>query len=182
MEAVQELLSSACLCMLLAIAAFGVFAVLARAGKRFSLREKLIVLPFLVLAWYVGATKGPTGRVRVDDPYIEDGGSYLTNDVCHVAIKKKVLILPDATEILVYARELSSTNSADWFRLEPHLTLADHPHDYSLQNATNYNVMVAASYTPPPVVHTNGVWVIKGFVIPGDGKIAFPGTLIDTKE
>ena len=63
-------------------------------------------------------------------------------------------------------------------RLSPHLTFADHPYDYSLPNATNYDVMVAADFTPAPTVHTNGVWQMKGFIIPGTGKAAFPNTRV----
>lgn len=126
---------------------------------------RIAMLVMALYSLYVGGSK--RGSVTVSDDYIADAGSYLTNDVAHVAISKKTPILPDDTEILVYARELSSSNVADWVRLEPHLTFEDHPYDYTLVNATNYNVMVAASYTPAPTVHTNGVWVLKGFEIPG---------------
>ena len=73
---------------------------------------------------------------------------------------------------------MDQTNATDWVRLEPHLTFAQHPHDYALANATNYDVTVAANYVPEPTVHTNGVWRIKGFVIPGTGKAAFPNTKV----
>ncbi len=128
----------------------------------------LLLLAVFALAMYChGARKG---RVTVEDPYIRDAGSYLTNDVAHVAIEKKSPLLPDDTEILVYARELAQTNAADWVRITPHLTFADHPHDYLLPGlATNYNVLVAADFTPAPTVHTNGVWSINGFLIPGSG-------------
>ncbi len=135
----------------------------------------------LLAAWAVvyGGSKAPQGRVTVDDPYIRDAGSYLTNDVVHVSISKKTDLLPDTTEILVYARQLDSTNVLDWARLTPHLTYADHPHDYSLPNATNYNVMVAAQFSPAPTVHTNGVWSITGFVIPGSGgRMTFKQTRV----
>ena len=118
------------------------------------------------------------GRVTVADPYIQDAGSYLTNDIVHVAIAKRTPLLPDDTEILVYARQVDLTNATDWVRLSPHLTFAGHPHDYALPNATNHDVMVAANFTPAPTVHTNGVWQMKGFIIPGTGKSAFPNTRI----
>ncbi len=134
----------------------------------------------LLTAWAVlyGGSKPPQGgRVTVDDPYIRDAGSYLTNDVVHVAISKRTALLPDTTEILVYARELAATNASDWVRLTPHLTYADHPYDYALPNATNHNVLVAAQFTPGPTVHTNGVWSITGFIIPGSGgRITFKQT------
>jgi hypothetical protein len=127
-----------------------------------------------------GGSKGPSGRVTVDDPYIRDDGSWLSpsNNVAHVAIAKKSPLLPDNTAILVYARELALSNATDWVRITPHLTYADHPHDYQLPGlATNYNVMVAADFTPAPTVHTNGVWSINGFIIPGSGgKMGFKQT------
>jgi hypothetical protein len=145
--------------------------------------KSLIGIVFFALALHAAATKPKTGSVRINDPYIKDTGSYLTNDICHVAIQKQSLVLLDSTPILVYARPHSSTNTADWFRLEPYLTLVDHPYDYSLPNATNYNVVVAADVIPPEIVHTNGVLTIKGFIIPGtDGKMSFPATRIETKE
>ena len=128
---------------------------------------------------------GRKGTVTVSDPYIQNAGSYLTNDIAHVAISKRTQMLPDDTEILVYARQVDLTNATDWVRLEPHLTLAQHllvegvySWEYSLPNATNYNVLVAANFTPAPTVHTNGVWQMKGFTIPGTGKAAFPNTRI----
>lgn len=128
-----------------------------------------------------GGTKG--GRVLVDDPYIVDAGSALTNDICRVVIEKRSALVPDNIEILVYARENYSTNAADWVRLSPHLTFADHPFDYALPNATNYNVRVAANYVAPPSVHTNGVWQIAGFIVPGTvNKAAFKSTRIEKKE
>lgn len=127
-----------------------------------------------------GGSKGPSGRITVDDPYIRDDGSWLSpsNNVAHVAIAKKSPLLPDSTAILVYARELALSNATDWVRITPHLTFADHPHDYLLPGlATNYNVLVAADFTPAPTVHTNGVWSINGFIIPGSGgKMGFKQT------
>lgn len=125
---------------------------------------------------------GRKGTVTVNDPYITNAGSYLTNDMVHVSIAKRTQLIPDSTEILVYARQVDQTNATDWVRLEPHLTFAQHPFDYALANATNYDVMVAANYVPEPTVHTNGVWQIKGFIIPGTGKAAFPNTRTIKKE
>ena len=129
------------------------------------------------------------GTVTVDDPYIQNAGSYLTNDVAHVSIRKRTNMLPDDTEILVYARQVDLTNATDWVRLEPHLTLAQHllvegvySWEYALPNATNHDVLVAVNFTPAPTVHTNGVWQMKGFTIPGSGKAAFPNTRTIRKE
>lgn len=165
----------ACAVALILIASVVIFAGMSKATVRAKHRLHRATLAMIALAsaCTIFARKG---SVTVSDPYIQNDGSYLTNDVAHVAIAKRTQLLPNVTEILVYARQVDSTNVTDWVRLTPHLTFADHPYDYSLPNATNYDVMVAADFTPAPTVHTNGVWQMKGFTIPGTGKSAFPNT------
>ena len=150
----------------------------ARKARR-ALRDAFAAMCVLAACCCIFARKG---RVIVSDPYLVDSGSYLTNDVAHVSVAKRTPLLPDSTEILVYARQVGLTNATDWVRLEPHLTFADHPYDYALANATNYDVMVAADFTPEPTIHTNGVWQARGFMIPGTGKAAFPNTKVIKKE
>lgn len=134
----------------------------------------------LLSVWAVAFGGSKAGRVIVNDPYIQDDGSWLSpsNNVAHVAIAKRTSLLPDDTDILVYVREVGQTNVTDWVRLSPQLTFADHPYDYMLAGiATNYDVMVAASFVPGPSVHTNGVWSINGFLIPGgNGRMGFKQT------
>lgn len=153
---------------------------LALSSRRLPVHSLLALAVLAVGASVRAARKG--GRVVVSDPYIVDAGSYLTNDVAHVALAKRYDLLPDDTSILVYARQVGSTNAADWVRLDPRLTFAQHPHDYALPNATNHDVMVAAEFVPAPTVLTNGVWRINGFTIPGTGKAAFPNTKTIRKE
>ena len=181
------------LCALLVLAFAGVSIVAnlrraARAAKR-RLGGPRAGAAVVALAGAAILYGGGKGRVTVSDPYIQDAGSYLTNDIAHVAISKRSQMLPDDTEILVYARQLDQTNATDWVRLEPNLTLQQYllvegvyHHDYALPNATNHDVLVAANFTPAPTVHTNGVWQIKGFTIPGTGKAAFPNTRTIRKE
>lgn len=176
-HALQTVIMWACAAILAALALLVVVRLLSRSlGSVCRLPFRMASALFaLAVACTLFARKG---TVTVSDPYIQNAGSYLTNDVAHVAIAKRTPILPDDTEILVYARQVDLTEPTDWVRLSPHLTFADHPYDYALPNATNYDVMVAASFTPAPTVHTNGVWQMKGFTIPGTGKSAFPNTRI----
>ena len=178
-HALQSAILWACVASLAALALLAVVRLLSHSSRSAARQLRgsgaLAALLALAAACTIFARKG---SVTVSDPYIQNNGSYLTNDVAHVAIAKRTPILPDDTEILVYARQVGQTNATDWVRLSPHLTFADHPHDYALPNATNYDVMVAASFTPAPTVHTNGVWQMKGFTIPGTGKSAFPNTRI----
>ena len=176
-QAIHTAILWACAVALILIASVVILAGMGKAAmsaKR-RLRGASLAMLALAVACTIFARKG---SVTVSDPYIQNDGSYLTNDVAHVAIAKRTPLLPNDTEILVYARQVDSTNVTDWVRLSPHLTFADHPYDYSLPNATNYDVMVAADFTPAPTVHTNGVWQMKGFTIPGTGKSAFPNTRI----
>lgn len=180
-HAIQFVIVWACVVALILIASVVILAGLGKAAERAKrrLHNATLAMTALAAACMLFARKG---TVTVDDPYIRNDGSYLTNDVAHVAIAKRSQILPDSTEILVYARPLDSTNVTDWVRLEPYLTFADHPFDYTLANATNYNVMVAARFVPEPIIHTNGVWQTRGFIIPGTNKAAFPGTKVIRKE
>ena len=178
-HAIHTAIIWACAVALLIISSVVILAGLGKsaeaAKRRLGGPRSVAAIVALAVACTLFARKG---SVTVSDPYIVNAGSYLTNDVAHVAIAKRTPILPDDTEILVYARQVDQTNATDWVRLSPHLTFADHPYDYALPNATNYDVMVAASFTPAPTVHTNGVWQMKGFTIPGTGKSAFPNTRI----
>lgn len=176
-QAIHTAILWACAVALILIASVVILAGMGKAAERAKrrLRGAALAMFALAAACTIFARKG---TVTVSDPYIANAGSYLTNDVAHVAIAKRTPLLPNDTEILVYARQVDSTNVTDWVRLSPHLTFADHPYDYSLPNATNYDVMVAADFTPAPTVHTNGVWQMKGFTIPGTGKSAFPNTRI----
>ncbi len=180
-EAIQHAVMYVGVAVLVVIASLVTIASMGKAAMRAKRRLRRASLAMLALAacCTIFARKG---SVTVSDPYIVNDGSYLTNDVAHVAIAKRTPLLPNDTEILVYARQVDSTNVTDWVRLSPHLTFADHPFDYALPNATNYDVMVAADFTPAPTVHTNGVWQMKGFTIPGTGKSAFPNTKIIKKE
>ena len=176
-HAIHTAILWACAVALILIASVVIIAGIGKAAERAKrrLRGAALAMFALAAACTIFARKG---SVTVSDPYIQNDGSYLTNDVAHVAIAKRTPLLPNDTEILVYARQVDLTEPTDWVRLSPHLTFADHPYDYALPNATNYDVMVAASFTPAPTVHTNGVWQMKGFTIPGTGKSAFPNTRI----
>lgn len=178
-HALHTVILWACAVALILIASVVILAGLGKsaeaAKRRLGGPRSVAAAVALAVACTLFARKG---TVTVSDPYIQNAGSYLTNDVAHVAIARRTPILPDDTEILVYARQVDLTEPTDWVRLSPHLTFADHPYDYALPNATNYDVMVAASFTPAPTVHTNGVWQMKGFTIPGTGKSAFPNTRI----
>lgn len=132
-------------------------------GKR---RGAFAALAILAASCAILAQK--SGTISFDR-LIADAGSYLTNDVVHVAATNAADYAAfdfSASPLLVYARPVGSTNSADWAELEPRRTFGEQPADWHLPNATNYNVLVVVDYVPPSPVHTNGVLEIRGFAVP----------------
>ena len=163
-----------------------------RGWKIFKRKRKAMALGLLACAAIiVGGTKN--GMVTtMNDPYITVDGSYTTNEWVHVEVQKRYDWVPDTTEVWIWSRELAQTNAEDWVRLvraeEGEYRITEFPMDIPFPNATNYDFLVAANYIPEPTVHTNGVWQIKGFVVPGTetetqtGVYAFPNTKTTLKE
>ena len=143
------------------------------------------ILAFCMVAMAV-MYGGSKGIVTVSDPYIVNVDSYGTNDILHVDIARRFDFIPMDMEILIWSRQDGLTNATDWVQLvrieEGPFRLNEFPLDIPFLNATNYNFMVAANYVPPPTVHTNGVWSIKGFYIPGTKRAGFTNTRIIKKE
>ncbi len=172
--------------LIIGLVAVGVLCHDALKAWREAFRSKgarLIALCMVAMAVMYGGSKG---IVSVDDPYIVNTGSYATNDILHVDIARRFDFIPMDMEILIWSRQDGLTNASDWVQLvrveEGPFKLNEFPLDIPFPNATNYNFMVAANYVPPPTVHTNGVWSIKGFYIPGTKRAGFTNTRIIKKE
>lgn len=103
------------------------------------------------------------------DRLISDAGSYATNDVLHVAATNAGAYAAfdfSGSDLLVYRRERVLTNAADWVECLPRRKFGDLPADWHVPDATNYDYLVAVDYVPPSPVHTNGVFELRGFVVP----------------
>lgn len=152
------------LALALVLAAFGgIRAAWRGLGRR---RGAFAALAVLAAVCVMYAQK--SGTIWLDR-LIADAGSYLTNDVVHVAATNAAAYASfdfSASPLLVYARPVGSTNSADWAELAPRRTFGEQPADWHLQNATNYDVCVTVDYVPPSPVHTNGVYELRGFAVP----------------
>lgn len=125
------------------------------------------------------------GTFIFDTRYVVNSGSYLTNDVCHIALTKTASIIPDDTEVLCYYRGIDQTNSEDWVQFTPVLTIADFPHDYYLENAISNDVTVTANYVPPSPVVTNflfssGMKIAMGVVPVSSLPLVVPGSHLET--
>lgn len=147
----SALVGLAALLVTLFVAAF--LPELRRAWRRARRASRVAAVLFAAgLALYAGAKHA--GRFTFDS-YLTDAGSYLTNDVAHVAARKTSPVIPDRTPVLVFARELAQTNAEDWAELAPRRTYADLPADWALPNATNHNVYVALDWRPAQPTETN---------------------------
>ena len=124
------------------------------------------------------------------DRLISDAGSYATNDVLHVAATNAGAYAAfdfSGSDLLVYRRERGLTNAADWVECLPRRKYGDLPADWHVPDATNYDYLVAVDYVPPSSVHTNGVFELRGFVVPsaasGTRSAAFAtSTIADRRE
>ncbi len=155
-----------------------------RRNSRANLTSAALFAALLVL--YAGS-KHEVGRITFD-AYLADAGSYLTNDVAHVAARKVSAVIPDDTPVLVFARELAKTNAADWAEVAPRRTYAELPADWALPNATNYNVYVALAWSPvQPVVtnlyfQTTPVAVLGGSDTTNGVRAVIPRSKLETQE
>lgn len=118
----------------------------------------------------VAQKPSPSAPVITVDALIRDAGCYATNDVFHVAVSNApnyAAIDFSACPVLVYARQHGLTNASDYVELTPRRAFGDLPADYAIANATNYDYTIWLDYVLPSPVHTNGVFELHGFVIPG---------------
>lgn len=119
--------------------------------KKFS---KFLFFFVLVIAGFV-----PSMAKWFFDTGLHNNGSYATNDtVC--AKWTYDMQVPAASDLYVDYRLSTDTNGL-WQTLI-HTTASALTATATLLNATNYDYFVWADYTPPPPIHTNGVWMCLG--------------------
>ena len=152
-----------------ALAAFGgIRAAWRGLGRRRGVSAALAA--FAVVATICAQKPGPTPVITVD-AFLRDAGCYATNDVLHVAVTNAPAYAGidfSSCPVLVYARQRGLSDAAEWEELLPRRTFSELPAGYAIEDATNYNYLVYLDYVPPSPVHTNGVFELRGFVVPGD--------------
>ena len=120
-----------------------------------------------VAAALAGVLYGGTKVGRVTYPktdaaaaYLVDRGSYVTNDYVHIDFERR--IVPDDAALVIERRELASTNDTDWAEyVRSTFAAFAVPTNLPCANATNWDWIVYADWTPPPSVHTNGIMEVK---------------------
>lgn len=157
-----------CLAGVSAIAAFALLAAFAKIvtpvvvwAKRHGV-QTVFLLPLVVGLVYYGSTKGIVTfpYTDVETRYLTDAGSYVTNDYVHVAFTKSAVV-PDSADFLGYARPVGSTNDLDWVcMLDTTFAEFHSPSNVPFANAISNDFQFFTTFTPGPVVHTNGVAVV----------------------
>ena len=156
-----------CLCALAIIAcaacAPGVRFVMARIRALFgrSKVQGILAAVAIVGAVMYGGSKGTRNvifpRTDIEIAYLVDAGSYVTNDLVHVAFNS--YLIPSSAPIILSYWPDGSTNEEDMVTALAG-TLADFPNplDFAFENAISNRWYCYTTWTPGPAVHTNGVW------------------------
>lgn len=126
--------------------------------------EALFVAPFVLCLVYTGSTKHGSvvfPYTDVETRYLFDAGSYVTNDYVHVEFTRSPVV-PDSADFLGYYRPNDSTNDVDWVCfLETTFGEFHSPSNIPFAGALTNDFQFFTTYTPGPVVHTNGVAVVN---------------------
>jgi len=128
--------------------------------------ESLWLLPFVVSCCLVGMTKHMIGHVTypytdVEQRYLIDTGSYVTNDYVHVAFNRSPIV-PDSAPLMGAVRPCGSTNDEEWvIFLNTTFEEFTVPQDLAYEGALTNDFQFFTTWTPGPAVHTNGVAVIE---------------------
>lgn len=153
------------LALFLALAAAWLLLNAVRVFGRASARTAHLALFALagVAATIYGGGKGRVGTVSFPrtDPqtaWLSDDGSYVTNDVVHVAFRR--VVVPGNAPLFIDRRLVSERgDDSAWIgHVETTFDAFPVPQDIRFEAATNWDWIVYTTWTPGPSVQTNGVW------------------------
>ena len=131
------------------------------AGKKIKGANVVALALFGVALMLYGGSKGTRNvifpRTDIEIAYLVDAGSYVTNDLVHVAFNS--YLIPSSAPIILSYWPDGSTNEEDMVTALAG-TLADFPNplDFAFENAISNRWYCYTTWTPGPAVHTNGVW------------------------
>lgn len=152
---------AACLVALGSIAAWRLLRDVASTQTRGTFAALAALAAFCSLV----AQKVPTAFVSypytdVEQRYIYDNGSYVSNDVVHIAFYYQ--IAPSTADFQLYAWPLASTNEEEMVLVvNSTLGAVPQPYEFEYQGASSNRWIGITTWTPGPTVHTNGVAVIN---------------------
>lgn len=173
-------------CILIGIVALiGIFLyrkIKARSGSRFL--AGAVVAGFAGLAHVAYPTsaeknpdhKDPIGFLRTDPEivYLIDTGSWVSNNVVH--LEYSTSLLPSSAQL--FLDYIPKTESPDSNNYTTYLsgTVESVPNvvEFEFEGAISNRWVFYTTYTPGPVVHTNGVAVAEFLRVPGKDNAAVP--------
>lgn len=123
--------------------------------------QGLLTAFVVVCAVMYGGSKGTRNvnfpRTDIEVSYLVDAGSYVTNDLVHVAFYS--YMIPSSEQIILSYWPDGSTNEEDMVTALA-APLADFPNplDLPFENAISNRWYCYTTWTPGPAVRTNGVW------------------------
>lgn len=116
-----------------------------------------------VAVLYAGAKHGSVTfpYTDVEQRYLIDAGSYVTNDTVHLNFVRSPIVPSDA-DLQGWYRHAGSTNDDEWAQmLDTTFGAFPVPADIDFEGAETNDFQFFTTWTPGPVVHTNGVAVIE---------------------
>lgn len=122
----------------------------------------ILIVPAVLSLVRMGVTKESWGRVEfprtdIEQWYMRDAGSYVTNGLVHVAYVKSIIV-PDSADVQGWMRPVGSTNDAEWVRfIHTTFALFPSPQDMQVENARDYDYQFFTTWSPAPSAHTDGV-------------------------
>ena len=109
-----------------------------------------------------------------DTVYLIDNGSIVTSNKVHIAFETR--LLPGSAMIFLDFIPKDAEQTAENYSTFLSMTADEWPRDidFDFENALDYKWVMYTTYTPGPVVHTNGVAVAEFFRSPKYDNVAVP--------
>lgn len=167
------------------IALFGFYAyqrIKKQTGNKFV--AGIVVATFAALAHTAYPTsaeknpdrKDPIGFLRTDPEivYLIDTGSWVSNNVVHLEYSTR-LLPPSAPLFLDYIPKTESPDSNNYSTyLSGTVESVPNVVEFEFEGAISNRWVFYTTYTPGPVVHTNGVAIAEFLRVPGKDNAAVP--------
>ena len=109
-----------------------------------------------------------------DTVYLIDNGSYVSNNLVHISFVTR--LLPDSAMIFLDFIPKGAEPNAENYSTFKAMTSAEWPRDidFEFEGAISNKWVMYTTYTPGPVVHTNGVAVAEFFRSQKYDNVAVP--------
>ena len=113
-------------------------------------------------------------HASTDTVYLIDNGSIVTSNKVHIAFQTR--LLPGSAMIFLDYRPKDAEPSAENYSTFQAMTADEWPRevDFDFEGALDYMWVMYTTYTPGPVVHTNGVAVAEFLCSPKYNNVAVP--------